>query len=159
MNLDDEDPETIWALLQYIYTLEWPADFQHDLLEEALGPEYRWATLPRPVAAQRILWLYDINLWRAGDRYSVIGLADMAKGRLLRKSDIGGEFDGFCAFIRAIYDLGETEKMLDLRKKIVEMYAFDIACSSSHPVVQDMIVEIPALTLDLIKVLRGLIRT
>ncbi|KAL9107275.1 MAG: hypothetical protein Q9227_007817 [Pyrenula ochraceoflavens] len=154
VKLDDEIPITVWAMLLYVYNLQWPAEYEQQILREMLGSSYQEAKAPRDVTVQNIVWLFDVNLYRAGDRYAVEGLAELAEERILQKAEVEGELIGLTAFIKALYELGELDKMVKIRQKVVQLYAKDIAENIGHNVVRNLVYQTPALLVDLIKALQ-----
>lgn len=152
VNLSDDKPFAIEGLLTYIYTLEYPSSVLHTLLRAIMGDGYLDAKAPRPTAAQVLLWTFDLEIFKVADKFGLVDLAKEAEDRLLdNEVEISGEHIGFVAFIRGVYNLGETKKMHALRQKVVRVYDKELCKALDEPLVVELVQHIPDLGIDAMK--------
>lgn len=150
--MNDDEPFALQAMLEYIYTFEYPLRVLHSLLRETMGPDYLGSVAPRPPSAQIILWGFDVAVFRIANKYGLTELAKEAEERFVDDQvEITGEHEGFVSFMRGVYNLGQTAEMLEIRQKVVIAYGRELAKALDEPIVVELIYHIPDLAVDVIK--------
>lgn len=161
IRLDDDDPDAVQGLLEYIYTFQYPQPIEvsDDLSNSSINKQILRSSLQ------------NLKIHSLAQKYLLFTLRDMAKDRILQQisalpADDEDKLHGYFTFLSEVYNLpapgplssNDTSGVQELRSAVSETIIGDWDWMVEQQQLLGMLEEMPDLALEVMKSFRKKIR-